>query len=253
MKLMLCQYQIAWEDKETNIEKINIYLKAAREANVDLICLPEMSFTGFSMNVDITGEYQAETITAMRKLAKEYGVAIAFGYVRCQENHVKAENHYAVVDKDGVVLADYAKIHPFSYGGESVFFEGGNELVSFSFCDFNIGLAICYDLRFPEQFQLMGEHCDMILLPANWPASRIEHFQVLGKARAIENQCYMAMINCIGEMGNIEYSGNSLLVNPEGKVLLELLEEEYQIITIENDVDGYRTRFPVRNDRVSLQ
>ncbi|MDE5965917.1 MAG: carbon-nitrogen family hydrolase [Lachnospiraceae bacterium] len=268
MRVMLCQTQIVWEDKEANIGKLDSLLKEAEAKRADLLCLPEMSFTGFSMNISATMDFNQETMKRMQAVAAKYSVAIAFGYTApaghnkadkgktianlTLQDGMKAHNHYAVVDRDGSILGDYVKIHPFSYAGENRYFEGGDRLVSFDYEGFHIGLAICYDLRFPEQFMALGDNCDLIILGANWPAVRRGHWKIMSQARAIENQCYMAVINCYGEMAGTAYAGDSMLICPDGTVLGEQTAEGYSLYEIENDVGKYRAEFPVRKDRKSI-
>lgn len=252
MRIMLCQTRIQWEDKKANIENLKSRLTIAAKEHADLVCLPEMSFTGFSMNIEKTMDRESETMNKMQDLAQAYGVAIAFGYVTPDGDTMKAQNHYAVIDCSGKVLGDYIKIHPFSYAGEDKYFTGGDRLVHFDFMDFHIGLAVCYDLRFPEQFIALGNQCDFILLGANWPAKRSLHWRTLIQARAIENQCYMAAVNCCGEMDGIEYQGNSMLIYPDGSIPVSGIcpaGDSYVVCELENDVEAYRTAFPVRQDR----
>lgn len=262
MRIMLCQTHIIWEDKDANIKKLARLMQVAKKQTVDLVCLPEMSFTGFSMHTDLTADKSYETVIRIREFALTYQTAIAFGYVTkvIPQNgglpagqDDRAHNHYVVIDANGIMLADYIKIHPFSYSGEDRYFEGGSRLSHFDFMGFHIGLAICYDLRFPEQFMALGDVCDMFLVGANWPAKRAGHWDVLLKARAIENQCYVAGVNCYGDIGDTFYSGNSMMLGPDGIVLGEQIEEGYAIYELENDVAGIREAFPVRQDRKDIK
>ncbi len=252
MRIMLCQTRIQWEDKKANIDNFENRLVTAVKEQADLVCLPEMSFTGFSMNIEKTMDRESETMSRLQDLAKKYDVAIAFGYVTPDGDTMKAQNHYAVIDRSGNVLGDYVKIHPFSYAGEDKYFTGGHRLVHFDFMDFHIGLAICYDLRFPEQFIALGDQCDFILVGANWPAKRSLHWRALAQARAIENQCYMAVVNCCGEIGGVFYQGNSMLIHPDGSICAENIcpaGDSYVVCEPVNDVAAYRAAFPVRQDR----
>ncbi len=251
MRIMLCQTHIQWEDKQANINALHKLLSLAKEEHADLLCLPEMSFTGFSMNIRKTVDDADETRSQMVTMARTYQTAIAFGYVTPADDK-RAYNHYAFVDSAGEVLGDYIKIHPFSYSGEDMYFSRGNQLVYFDFMDFKIGLALCYDLRFAEQFIALGDVCDLILLGAAWPAKRSLHWRVLSQARAIENQCYMAVVNCYGSINDVVYSGNSMLVRPDGVIMGEQTTEGYAVYTVDNDVSTYRSRFPVRQDRITL-
>lgn len=256
MRIMLCQTHIIWEDKEANMAELAKLMETAQEQAVDMVCLPEMSFTGFSFHTKVTADSgQCETLRRVQELAKARHTAVAFGYVTGAdgEHGGKAYNHYAVVDARGVLLEDYIKIHPFSYGGENRYFEGGDRLAHFDFMGFHIGLGICYDLRFPEQFTELSRVCDMLLIGANWPAKRALHWRTLLQARAIENQCYVAAVNCCGNVGDTFYSGNSMLLRPDGSIMGEQEGEGYAVYELTNDVAKVRAAFPVRQDRKDIR
>lgn len=252
MIIVLIESDIKWENKNKNIKLFrNDIDEIMAKCNPDLVCLPEMSFTGFSMNVKCTGENERETVNKVMDVSKEYNIKIAFGWVECCVNHYL--NHYSITDGENVIL-DYVKIHPFSYGGESILFEGGNKLPINFIDEFNVGIQICYDLRFPETFQILSKRADLIIVPANWPYTRIDHWDILLKARAIENQTYIVGINCRGEIGENYYPGHSCIVKPDGKIcnsndyLLGSNNRAY-IYQIYNNVNDYRNEFPVKSDR----
>lgn len=285
MRIALVEMNMAWEDKKRNIERLNNILAAVKDKNIQLLLCPEMSFTGFSMNTkltaeecrygsqkednekNVTGDISSPTIDAMKALSKEYGVAIGFGWVMASDDSL-CENHYTIVSDKGKVLSDYAKIHPFTYSGEDKYFKGGDSLAFCNIEDFCISTAICYDLRFPEIYQAMSEKADLIVQPACWPSKRKEAWNVLLCARAIENQCYMAGINCVGTINDIEYEGGSAIYTPEGKkqTLAEAVtlnsgknimrdmpyHENIYIYDIHNDVKKIRDAFPVKADRRTL-
>ncbi len=245
MKVEICQTNIIWENKNENIKKAESIIKKAES---DIIIFPEMSFTGFSMNTNLTGENNNYTINAVREIALKYNKAVGFGWV--YKAGEKAENHYTFVNGNGEILSDYTKIHPFSYSGEDNFFKGGDKISIFNFMGFKISSLICYDLRFPEIFQVASKKADVIIVPACWPKARAEHWKTLIKARAIENMCYLIGVNCVGNVGGIEYSGDSCVVAPNGDVIKIISnKEENIIVNIENDVEKYRKEFPVKNDR----
>lgn len=140
---------------------------------IDLFLLPEMSFTGFSMTTDLTKENNNETINKMMSYARKYNIALGFGWVKdCGK---RSENHYTIIGRNGIVLSDYIKMHPFSYVGEDKKFQTGNKVIIFKLNDFSFATFICYDLRFPEIFQIASKGADAILVPANWPQLRSEH------------------------------------------------------------------------------
>lgn len=248
MKIALYQMNIIWENKEKNFKKFAKILKETSEKGAELILLPEMSFTGFSMNTDVTKENDERTVCFVKEMAQKYRMAIAFGWVK--DCGIKSENHYTVVDTHGMVIADYVKIHPFSFSGEDEKFQKGNKIVSFKLNDIAFSLFICYDLRFPEIFQIASLDSDVFLIGANWPQKRNEHWKCLLKARAIENQVYILAVNCVGEIDGIEYSGSSAVINPDG--IVELYSENIETVLfydLKDNIDKYRERFPIKCDR----
>lgn len=254
MKIALGQLQLYWEDKKANLEKAEAYLSLMKEEHVDLFLLPEMSLTGFSMHTDRTKETEKETVGKIRKLAESYQVSIGTGWVK--DAGKLCENHYSIVTPKGEIL-DYTKLHPFRFAKETEYFQGGNALPVCEYEDFRIGVQICYDLRFPEPFQILSKQTELIIVPANWPAARSEHWKCLLKARAIENMVYIAGINCGGEMDGVPYSGDSAIYAPDGTMLKPKLcclpdsfpPEQVQIYELRNDVSRYRTCFPMKEDR----
>ncbi len=248
MKVALYQYHIQWEEKEANFQRVERVLQKAERDGVRLLLLPEMSFTGFSMRTELTAEREQETICRMRRLAAAYGAAVGFGWVR--DTGEKAENHYTVVDRDGGILSDYVKIHPFSYSGEDQRFIGGTDVSSFVLEGSRFSTLICYDLRFPELFQIVSPKADVIVVAANWPQKRSAHWKTLLQARAIENQVYILGVNCVGEAGGLLYSGDSCVIAPDGMVI-DMVSDREQLMEYEldNDTARYRSEFPVRADR----
>ena len=248
MKVALCQFSIIFEEKETNLQRSEDMIACAAKGNAQIIFFPEMSFTGFSMNVSVIGESNDETILAMQKYAQRYGIAIAFGWVK--QNGEKGENHYTVLDKTGCILADYIKIHPFSYSGENNYFIAGNHSATFTLSGVKFGLFICYDLRFPEIFRVVSAETEVFVVAANWPEKRITHWNKLLEARAIENQSWVLGINCVGDQHAMHYNGSSRVVNPEGKTVNCLLDCEGVVISeIQNEASIIRNNFPVLRDR----
>lgn len=251
MRLALAQTEPLWEAKHENFRRAERFLKEAREKKADFILFPEMSMTGFLMHPEKIGEAadEPETLPYFAKKAMEYGLYIGIGYVEYREP--KSYNRYAILSPKGEVLTDYRKIHPFTFGTESVHYTGGDTL---SFCrvgDWTVSPFICYDLRFPEIFSLASEKAELIVVPANWPEERVEQFQILLRARAVENQCYIAGINRVGKARTLGYSGDSLIVDPFGRELAHGGREE-ELLVADLDLEqvrGYRQSFPARSDR----
>lgn len=163
---------------------------------------------------------------------------------------MRGENHYTVISPQGEVLSDYVKIHPFSYSGEDRYFAKGDATAHFTLEGIPFSHFICYDLRFPEIFQAVSGQAHVIIVAADWPGSRREHWKCLLRARAIENQCYILGVNTVGSQNGLTYTGDSCVIRPDGTVAAELSDEEgliyYDLI---DDVPDYRQAFPVKQDR----
>ncbi len=246
MNIGLYQYHIAWEDKSSNLETLKEILEK-NSKRIDVLFLPEMSFTGFSMNTTLVGEENNETLEVVKAIAMDYRTAIGFGWVKHKRN---SENHYTIVSEGGEVLSDYIKIHPFSYGEEDRFYLPGREIVTFQLDRIAFSTFICYDLRFPELFRIAAKKSDVVIVAANWPAARRDHWKCLLQARALENQIYILGINCLGDMNGSLYAGDSCVIAPDGSIR-EKLDDEESLLTfkLKNDVQQYRDSFPTFRDR----
>ena len=174
-RIAIAQTNIIWEDKEANLTIAEQYIIEANNNGASYVFFPEMSFTGFSMNTDITSESDGYTKDYISKLALKYHIGIGFGWVEKRE---LAYNHYSVVNDEGVIISDYKKIHPFSYADEDKYFSAGDKLTFFSIFNITCSTFICYDLRFPEIFQIASKKSDIIIVPANWPERRTDSMEV---------------------------------------------------------------------------
>ena len=248
MKTALCQFRIEPEKKEQNLQRAAQMIAQAAKEHADIIFFPEMSFTGFSMQVAVTGESDGETVRRIQQLARQYGIAVGFGWVKKKAG--LGENHYTVVDRAGTVLADYVKIHPFSYGGESRYFAAGSRTAVFTYSGVTFALFICYDLRFPEIFRAVSAEAEVLVVAANWPEPRIAHWNKLLEARALENQSWVLGINCVGDQKDLHYCGSSRAVRPEGETAASLPDREGILCCeIGEEAAAFRKRFPVLQDR----
>jgi omega-amidase len=252
MRVALVSLNQAWENKELNIKACRSYIQRAKDQNVELVIFPEMTLTAFSMNTKITAEDRSssETVKFFKDLASEFKIAIVFGVVFRDGD--KAINNALMTDRTGVVLGSYSKIHPFSFAGEDKVFNGGDAISYLKLGSMTIGLTICYDLRFPELYSALAKHCDLIINIANWPAKRIEHWYSLLKARAIENQIFIAGVNRTGTDGNgLEYIKSSQVINPNGELLSAVISEnEIDIFDIDSGfIVKFRQTFSTTQDR----
>ena len=246
MKAALIQNQIYWEDKDRNISRLEDTIR--KHPGNDLYLLPEMSFTGFSMNTDKTAESDPETVSRITKIAVENEAAVGFGWVR--QKGQTCENVYSIIGRDGNLISEYTKIHPFAFSGENKHFSGGDRISIFEISGIPFSTFICYDLRFPELFRMVCEEVHAVIIPANWPAKRSEHWKTLLRARAIENQIYIFAVNCVGNMNGLYYSGDSCVIDPNGDILMSLSDREgvlsYDFV---DNADQFRKAFPVLKDR----
>ena len=261
MKLALTQMNIAWELPTVNKETCERLIMQAEQNACDYIVFPEMTLTGFTMHPDHFVPNDA--CTFFSHLAKVYHIGIVFGYIDKADSGY--HNKMAIADCYGNIIYDYAKIHPFSYGEESKHYIGGDDISTFhmssdtlnniasagSFSDAIYASGfICYDLRFPEIFQMVSRTAAIIFVIANWPESRVEHWQALLKARAIENQCYMIGVNRTGEGNGIHYIPSSAAFDPYGNSLAPRQTSEVIYADIHPDTAlQYRQTFPVKEDR----
>lgn len=241
---------IVWEDKEKNLVKAERFVKEAADGKVELLLFPEMTLTGFSMNTVKTAESNRESVRNISELAVRFNVSIGFGWVESVFGGM-ARNHYTVVSASGGEISDYVKIHPFSYADEDRHFVSGDSVKIFSTGGFVVSTFICYDLRFPEVFQAVSKRAQLIIVAASWPRARKDHWRTLLRARAIENQVFIAGVNCTGDKGGINYSGDTMLVDPRGNIIKESVGTE-ELLSAEinvSSVDKYRETFPLKRDR----
>lgn len=253
MRVALGQLDMVWEDKAASWEKFyQMTVRAADEA-ADVIIFPEMSLTGFSMDINKIGEASDSSPTKEKVslLAKELKIAIGYGWAALPEQSgCKGTNRFTLIDSDGKQAAEYKKLHPFTYGGESDVIQGGNEIVSVSFLGRCVSLFICYDLRFPEIFQAASKKADIFFVIANWPAIRKNHWETLLRARAIETQTYVVGVNCYGERDNMIYSGDSLAVDSIGNILGEISDREGILVCeLDDRAWSLRNKFNTASDR----
>lgn len=251
MKIALVSLNQVWEDKEANLLLCENYIKKASASSTDLIIFPEMTLTGFSTNIKKTAEDEnsSNTIKNFQDLAKQYGIAIHFGVVISDKN--KALNKSCVIDDYGNIISMYSKIHPFSFAGEDKLFNPGNALSIVDLKGYRIGLSICYDLRFPELYSALAQESDMIINIANWPKKRIDHWNTLLKARAIENQTFLIGVNRTGVDGsNLKYKESSNIFNANGEKLDYERFDDMKIFDIDkNWTQLFKSKFSTFKDR----
>lgn len=222
MKVSLVQSDLAWEQSSENRSRLAELIHNSEPA--DIFILPEMFPSGFTMQPERVAEsMQGETVAWMKQLAGERDAAIC-GSVVISENG-NFFNRMLFVRPDGSV-EKYDKRHLFSLAGEEKYYKRGDEKVIVDFRGFKICLQICYDLRFPV-FARNAEDYDLLIYVANWPEVRIKAWDVLLRARAIENMCYVAAVNRVGADGNgHRYNGHSQVVDFMGEYAIAPFGDE---------------------------
>lgn len=213
MNILLVQMDVRYLDPEANMRHAE-ELVADRKA--DLIVLPEMFTTGFTMEPSkYAEEFDTRTLAWMRSLAASKQAAVAASISTVEDG--RYYNRFHFVKPDGSCTI-YDKRHLFSFSGENKNYQAGAERVIVDYLGFRILLQICYDLRFPVFSRNTGDY-DMAIYIANWAGNRIAAWDTLLKARAIENQAYVVGVNRVGTEEGVNYTGHSAIIDPRGVVL----------------------------------
>ncbi len=251
MRIAALQSELVWEDHETNRRRFAEKLWAAAGAGAGLVLLPEMFPTGFSMDAERIAEpADGDTVRWMVDQASTHGLVLA-GSMETSSAGPLPTNRLVVAVPDGV-LGSYDKIHPFSYSGEDRHYGRGADFLTVDVGGLRTTCFVCYDLRFADEFWATAADTDLYVVVANWPRARREHWQVLLRARAIENQAYVAAVNRVGTDGNdLDYAGDSMIIDPSGNLLATASEGEAMLLADVDpeEVERVRKRFPFMADR----
>ncbi|MFP5336509.1 MAG: carbon-nitrogen family hydrolase [Actinomycetes bacterium] len=261
--------QVAYGDDEPVDERRARVADLVRQQHgADLVVLPELwAPGGFSYTewAERAEPVDGPTVHAVAAAAKEIGAVVHAGSIveRAADGESRGEqgrglwNTSVLLSPDGSVLATYRKIHRFGFGvGEPRLLEAGTDVVTVTLpglgADAVVGLSTCYDLRFPELYRaLLDAGARLVLVPAAWPAARVDHWSVLARARAIENQTVVVAANTAGTHARTPMGGRSVVVGPRGEVLAEAgTGEEVLVVDVDlADVAAARESFPVLADR----
>jgi predicted amidohydrolase len=248
MKISVIQPDIAWENKSLNFQNLSTLITPLYN-KTDIVILPEMFNTGFSMNpANLSEPPDGETFEWMRCIAEKGNFGLCGSYT-VKEN-LNFFNRWVFVSPEKAIW-DYDKRHLFSMGGEDKLFTAGRSKLIFSFRGVKISPYICYDLRFPV-WSRNTEGSDLIIYSANWPETRRNVWTTLLKARAIENQCFVAGSNRIGIDGEgIRYCGDSMIINPRGEIISSAEDNGECLVSSEisiTELNSFRKKFPVKKD-----
>ena len=252
MKIALIQMQVIEKAPAVNAARgLELLEQAARQA--DLLILPEVWTTGYSLG---KAKETAERLDGVlcrniQNLAAQTQTTIVAGSMAMVRED-RIYNAAPVWGPDGRLLDVYEKIHLFSLYKEENIFAPGEKRTIVPVDGWQVGIGICYDLRFPELFRVMAaQGAECLVIPAEWPAARGADWRLLVQARALENQAYVVAVNCAGSFKSAPFYGHSMLVGPDGAFLAEAGEQE-EILIVELEravVQQARRKMSVLQDR----
>lgn len=250
MNITLIQTDIAWEDKQENLNRLHLRLERLK-GKTDLVVLPETFTTGFSMNVGQLAEpLSGPTISLLRQWAAQYGTALAGSFIARHDDGTCRNRFFFLTPEGGATY--YDKRHLFRMGHEPEYFKPGNERPIIHYGGFRMLPQVCYDLRFPVWSRNVDNEYDLAIYVANWPTSRRNVWDTLLQARAMENQCYVCGVNRTGTDGNgILHNGGSMVYSPRGERMVFLPDGQEGIVTAHIDLPALqqlRQKFPVYTD-----
>lgn len=241
VKVAAVQMDIVLGDKSANLKNAVSLIEEAGKNGAEIVCLPEIFNTGlvFEKMAELSEEENGETLNLLRDTAKKQKVNIITGSFPLKSKDEIFNTAY-IISSEGKIIGSYRKLHLFSPIGEDKHFKSGNTVEVFKCGQLNIGLMICYDIRFPELARSLAlKGANILFVPAQFPNPRLEHWKVLLKARAIENQLYIVGVNRVGFDASRTYFGHSMIIDPVGSVVSEA-EEEQKIIYADIDLDNIK-------------
>ncbi|MFE7767501.1 carbon-nitrogen family hydrolase [Streptomyces sp. NPDC057438] len=245
------------EGESTDSRRRRVASLVREQAGADLVVLPELWTTGafaFESFTTAAEPLEGPTYKAMAEAARDAGVWLHAGSIPERDPDGPLYNTSLVFSPSGDLAAAYRKIHRFGFDqGEAVLMGAGSELVTLRLAGTTVGLATCYDLRFPELFRgLVDAGAETFVLSAGWPERRRAHWTLLARARAVENQAYVLACGTAGTHAGVAQAGHSIVVDPWGEVLAEAGPGE-EVLTVEFDparVAATREQFPALKDRL---
>jgi omega-amidase len=253
LKITVFQAYLFWENVDKNLHNLNLRLSSGVKEKTDLIVLPEMFNTGFSMNAKaLAEEMNGKTMLWMQDTAQRYECVVA-GSIMIKENDLYY-NRFIWMLPDGN-HEYYDKRHLFGMGEEDENYTAGDKRVIVELKGWKIRLAICYDLRFPVWLRNQNNEYDILLIIASWPDKRTPHWRALIPARAIENQSYVIAVNRVGHDGNeVYHSGHSMCIDPQGNTIYYKPEDEdlYTFSINYDELVKTRRSFPFLQDADSF-
>ena len=270
MRICLINFDALWKDKEANIRQKKILIEQAleHERETDIIVFPELSLTGYVLDSDATilaEERDGDSIKKIAELAREYSVAIIFGFIE-RNTEGKPYNSVAVISNTGELITTYRKHHLFSQGKEVQIYTPGDTLSIFELAWVRCGISICFDLRYPRLYEAYKKAwVECIFTSAAWVDGRNKPdiFRSLSKARSGENQIFMASVDCIWQDENNAYAGNAIISNPYSEDIRKTYDGIFHFWTIDTSIitdlsanmllsSGYRDTYTITSARETL-
>ena len=259
MKIALAQTAVIRGEFEKNLDRAAATAKEAAAQSAELVVFPEMFVSGFDYkkNAEFLEKHPREIEERLSDIAAGCSVALAGSFPHIETGWRTPSNRLALYASDGRELAHYDKIHLFGVFHEDRFVTPGKSAIVNNSHLGKIGFAVCYDIRFPELFMRLADMgAKLIIICAAFPHPRSEHWRILCRARAIENQCYVAAVNQCGPEvfrgGSVKYCGMSAVFDPWGEIVAECPPDEENLAFADIDlglVDEIRARIPVFSDR----
>jgi len=256
LTLVLLQQPLVWHDRNANLAHFQALLEQLeRPEVVDLVLLPEMFTTGFTMAAAEQAEHDGTTLAWMQEQAARHRCAVA-GSVAVKAADGQCYNRFYLVTPSGTVDV-YDKRHLFAMAGEHDAYSPGRERPIIEYLGWRICPQICYDLRFPVWSRNRhADPYDLLLNVANWPDQRRLHWRTLLQARAIENQCWCAGLNRIGSDGKgINYAGDSLIIDPLGVIVADAADQAVALVQTlsAGQLQQVRSQLPFLRDADAFQ
>jgi predicted amidohydrolase len=250
LTVALGEYDTGWHDPTTSIAAARRLVTRVAEVGADLVVLPELATTGATTEGERAVPIDSPDVAAIRAIARDHQMWLVAGVALRESRGSCAVNAAIAVDPAGAIVAIHRKRRLFAFAGEDREFTPGTESTVIDVNGVRLGLFICYELRFPELFRPVAGDVDAMVVTANWPANRHEHWDALLRARAIENQCFMIGVNRTGFADGLSYLGGSTVFDPWGDRISPTPVHATRIATIDTErVRKLRESHPFLRDR----
>jgi predicted amidohydrolase len=256
MKVAAAQIECELGNLSANLKKVSCFTERARDAGAELIVFPEMTDTGYAVSLirEKANPWSEGAVPELQKIAHKLGISIVCGLSEKENGLIY--NSQVAIDPAGTIVAKYRKVHLFAVAPveEEKCFTAGDCLTSFALGPLRFGLTICYDIRFPELYRTLAvDHKTNCLINSSaWPFPRVEHLRVLATARAIENQSYLILANCVGSGVGTRFCGSSAVIDPYGVLLAAASTDREELVLAELSQDVLETvrrKMPVFSHR----